>query len=66
MTDRPWVWTDRQVVLAVHSEQIAEHGGGEGICDTGLLDSALARPLNVAAYGNPDVADWTKPPSPIG
>ena len=51
-----WVWLDRSVVLAAHDEQLAEHGGGPGIRDAGLLDSALARPLNQAAYGKPDVA----------
>ena len=40
----------RDVVLAVHRRQLAEHGGGEGIRDEGLLDSALARPQNVFAY----------------
>ncbi len=38
------------------AEQIAEHGGPGGLRDRGLLDSALARPANLAAYGNPDVA----------
>lgn len=52
-----WVWIERSVVLAAHGEQLAEHGGAAGIRDAGLLDSALARPLNQAAYGNPDVAD---------
>ena len=52
-----WVWIDAQVLLAVHDEQLAEHGGGSGIRDAGLLDSALARPVNLAAYGKPDFAD---------
>jgi death-on-curing protein len=38
-------------VLVAHKEQIAEHGGTEGIRDAGLLDSALARPQNLLAYG---------------
>lgn len=42
-------------MLAIHEEQLAEHGGGEGVRDPGLLDSALARPLNLAAYGAPDL-----------
>jgi death-on-curing protein len=33
------------------------HGGASGIRDEGLLDSALARATNLAAYGEPDVAD---------
>ncbi len=46
----------REVALAVHSEQLAEFGGGEGIRDIGLFESAMARPENLAAYGEPDVA----------
>jgi death-on-curing protein len=45
----------RSVVLAIHDEQIAEHGGQPGLRDAGLLDSALARPMNAAAYGEPDM-----------
>lgn len=52
-----WIWIERAVMLAVHDEQLAEHGGGVGLRDGGLLDSALARPLNLVAYGDPDVAD---------
>ncbi len=52
-----WVWIERSVLLAVHDEQLAEHGGAVGLRDAGLFDSALARPLNLAAYGEPDVAD---------
>ena len=49
-----WVWIERSVILAIHEMQLAEHGGGNGIRDVNLLDSALARPLNLAAYGEPD------------
>jgi len=52
-----WVWIDPAVVLAVHEEQLAEHGGSPGVRDMGLLESALARPVNLAAYGKPDVAE---------
>jgi death-on-curing protein len=52
-----WNWLREDVILAIHLEQLAEHGGGEGVRDLGLLQSALARPLNLAAYGAPDVAD---------
>jgi death-on-curing protein len=45
------VWIDRELVLAIHERQLAEHGGAGGIRDDGLLESALARPL---AYGNPE------------
>ncbi len=51
------VWLSRQVILAVHDEQLAEHGGAIGVRDEGLLDSALARPLNRAGYGEPDIAE---------
>jgi len=49
-------WVTHSVVLAIHEEQIAEHGGTPGIRDMGLLESALARPQNLAAYGDPDLA----------
>jgi death on curing protein len=51
------VWLARQLILAIHDEQLAEHGGAIGIRDEGLLDSALAPPLNRAGYGEPDVAE---------
>jgi len=50
-------WVSADVVLAVHDEQLAEHGGLPGLRDESLLLSALARPQNLAAYGTPDVAD---------
>ena len=51
------IWLLREIVLAVHEEQLAEHGGLSGIRDAGLLDSALGRPEQLFAYGeNPDVA----------
>jgi death-on-curing protein len=51
------VWLSRQFILAIHDEQLAEHGGALGVRDDGLLDSALARPLNRAGYGAPHVAE---------
>jgi death-on-curing protein len=51
------VWLSSQLVLAVHDEQLAEHGGSIGLRDPGLLDSALARPLNRAGYGEPDISE---------
>ena len=50
-----WRWIDRAVLIAVHEMQLAEHGGGVGLRDANLLESALSRPLNLAAYGSPDV-----------
>jgi death-on-curing protein len=51
------IWLSRDLILAIHDEQIAEHGGAAGVRDPGLLDSALARPLNRAGYGDPDIAE---------
>ena len=51
------VWLTRELLLAVHDEQIAEHGGAAGIRDMSLLESAVARPLNHAGYGGADVAE---------
>jgi death-on-curing protein len=51
-----WRWVTRVVVFAVHDRQIAEHGGLTGIRDMSAVESALARPLNLAAYGEPDLA----------
>lgn len=53
------LWIDRALALAIHERQLSEHGGGGGIRDEGLLQSALARPQQLYAYGNPppDLAD---------
>ena len=53
---RKWVWIATEVALAAHAEELAEHGGGDGIRDAGMLDSAMARPQNLAQYGDPDAA----------
>ena len=50
------VWIEEAVVFALHEEQLSEHGGAVGLRDLGLLQSALARPQHLAAYGQPDVA----------
>lgn len=50
-------WLSKAAVLAIHAEQVAEHGGAPGIRDESLLDSSLAHPHHVAAYGEPDLAD---------
>jgi death-on-curing protein len=50
-------WVALSVVLAIHDEQIAEHGGSDGIKDIGLLESALHRPRHLLDYGEPDLAD---------
>jgi death-on-curing protein len=50
---RDWVWIDPRVLLAVHEEQLAEHGGAPGTRDLGLFESALAKPQNLALYADP-------------
>ncbi|WP_313026934.1 type II toxin-antitoxin system death-on-curing family toxin [Pseudomonas lopnurensis] len=47
------VWIGKALALAIHDRQLAEHGGGSGVRDEGLLDSALARPQQLHAYGEP-------------
>jgi death-on-curing protein len=52
-----WLWLSPAVIVAVHDAQLAEHGGGSGVRDQNLLESALARPENLSAYGEPDASD---------
>ena len=52
-----WTWVDPAVVLAIHDQQLAEHGGMAGVRALALLESALARSAQRAAYGDPDVFD---------
>lgn len=47
------IWITKALVLAVHDRQLSEHGGNPGLRDEGLLDSALARPQQLHAYGDP-------------
>ena len=47
------VWISKRLALAIHDRQLAEHGGGAGVRDEALLDSALARPQQLFAYGDP-------------
>jgi death-on-curing protein len=51
-----WVWVALAVAEAAHLEQLAEHGGGQGVRDARLLDNAMARAQNLAAYAEPDAA----------
>ena len=51
-----WKWVSSEAALAAHREQIAEHGGIDGLRDVGLFESAMARPQNLAAYEEPDIA----------
>ena len=52
-----WRWIDRRLLVILHDESLAELGGASGLRDDGRLESALAEPLNLVAYGAPDVAD---------
>jgi death on curing protein len=51
-----WRWISKRALLQLHDISLTEHGGAAGLRDEGLLESALARPENLAAYGEPDVA----------
>ena len=51
-----WIWVDAKVALAIHDEQLAEHGGAAGVRDANVFESAMVRPVNLAAYGEPDLA----------
>jgi death-on-curing protein len=52
-----WRWISKAALMLLHGESLAEHGGGSGLRDEGLLESALARPEHLAAYGQADAAD---------
>ncbi len=54
MSTAPFRFLTADIALAVHERQLAEHGGLSGVKDAGLLESAMARPLNKAAYGEED------------
>ena len=47
------IWINRALALAIHERQLAEHGGGSGVRDEGMLDSALARAQQRYSYGDP-------------
>ena len=51
------IWVEEAVVIAIHRRQLSEHGGSDGIRDRGLLESALYRPKNQHAYGDPSIFD---------
>jgi death on curing protein len=54
---KKWRWIDKRILLLLHDESLVEHGGPSGLRDDGMLESALARPLNLAAMDKPDLAD---------
>ena len=51
-----WIWIKDEVALAIHDRQLAEHGGPTGVRDPGAFESAMARPKNLATYGDPEGA----------
>lgn len=55
---RQWNWLSADLVIAIHEEQLAEHGGPSGLRDRSMLETALAKPRQLEAYGDPppDVA----------
>ncbi|MGB5101931.1 MAG: type II toxin-antitoxin system death-on-curing family toxin [Steroidobacteraceae bacterium] len=57
MPERPPTWIAEAVVLAVHDEQLAEHGGLPGVRSPELLSSALARPRHLSDLGDPGIAE---------
>jgi death-on-curing protein len=54
-----WRFIAIDIIYAIHDQQIARHGGSGGVRDAGLIESALARPRNRVAYGEPDAAEFT-------
>ena len=50
-----WRWVPKDTVFGIHAKSLAAYGGSDGLRDEGLLDSALGRPENLAAYGEPSV-----------
>ncbi len=51
------LWLDKRIALAMHETLIRDYGGSGGVRDEGLLESALARPQNQLAYGDPSLAE---------
>lgn len=54
---RQFRWVDKQLLVTLHDESLALHGGASGVRDEGLLDSALNRAVNLSMYGSPDFAE---------
>ena len=50
------IWLNREDCLAIHEMMLSQHGGLAGVRDEGLLESALAKPQNLFAYGSPTLA----------
>ena len=50
-------WIEREVCLALHDMLLSQYGGCAGLRESGLLNSALARPLQLLSYGSPSLAE---------
>lgn len=50
-------WLSVELIRSIHEEQLRAHGGAEGIRNEGLMESALARPIDAEAHGEPDIAE---------
>ena len=57
MTYEDWDWVTVEDAILAHQQSIANYGGSDGVRDSGGLDSALAYPQNLAAYGDPGLAE---------
>lgn len=51
------IWVAERIVLAIHEDQLAQHGGSSGIRDKNLLGASLARPKHLFTYGDPNIFD---------
>ena len=54
---KSWRWIQREALVRLHAMSLVQFGGLPGLRDAGVLDSALARPEQMAHYGKPDIAD---------
>ena len=57
VSKKDYVWISELFAIAIHDRQLAEHGGPSGTRDNALLQSALSKPQNLKAYGDPDLAE---------
>ncbi len=51
-----WRWVQSAVALAIHDEQLSDHGGATGVRDRGALEAAIARPITLSGYAEVDIA----------
>jgi death-on-curing protein len=51
------VWISEKIVLAIHDDQLAQHGGSTGVRDENLLGASFARPKHLLTYGEPSIFD---------